>query len=151
MSRRFKDRGHDCLGPRDFHCIVTTHGELQRVTVPPGAPNIATSYADHGPARISRAAPPLQNPNVQNSERLHGKGCWPHPRVRSLSRGGAGGHSRCPEDRVPPLTSSKSRRARMPACPVALAPVSRLRRAPEPLHASWLQLLPLGLCKTPCI
>jgi hypothetical protein len=38
-----------------------------------------------------------------------GKGCWPHPRVRSLSRGGPGGHCRYPKDRVTPHTSIKSR------------------------------------------
>jgi hypothetical protein len=38
-----------------------------------------------------------------------GKGCWPHRWIRSLSRGGPGGHCRYPEDRVPPCTSFKSR------------------------------------------
>jgi hypothetical protein len=37
------------------------------------------------------------------------KGCWPHPRVHSLSRGGSGDHCRYPEDRVPPRTIINSR------------------------------------------
>jgi hypothetical protein len=94
---------------RDFRCTVTAHGELQRVTVPLGAPNIATSHVNHGPLRIRRTAPLLRNSNVQSSERLHGEGCWPHPRVRSLSRGGPKSHCRYPEDQVPPCTSSKSK------------------------------------------
>jgi hypothetical protein len=80
-----------------------------------------------------------------------GKGCWSHPRVRSLSRSGPGGHCRYPEDRVPPRTSSnsrqKTRRARMPTCPKAQGPpcVPRLRAAPgppcvpvAPAPVSWL-------------
>jgi hypothetical protein len=43
-----------------------------------------------------------------------GKGCWPHPWVHSLSRGGPGGHCRYPEDRVPPRTSIKSRQCLLP-------------------------------------
>jgi hypothetical protein len=70
-----QSRGHDCLGPHDFHCAVTAQEELWRVTVPPGAPNIATSCADRGPSRICHAAPPPRNPNVQNSGGLHGKEC----------------------------------------------------------------------------
>jgi hypothetical protein len=116
-----RSHGHDCLGPRDFRCAVTAQGELRRVTVLPGTLSIAMSHADHGPPRICHATPPPRNPNVQNSERLHGKGCWPHPRVHSLSRGGPGGHCRNPEDRIPPRTSSKSRRktrrAHMPRVP----------------------------------
>jgi hypothetical protein len=64
VSRRFGDRGHDCLGPCDISYVVIAHGELQRVTVPPGTPNITTSRMNRGPPRICRAAPPLQNPNV---------------------------------------------------------------------------------------
>jgi hypothetical protein len=79
------------------------------VTVPPGAPNIATSCANHGSPRINRVAPSLRNPNVQDSERLHGKGCWHHPRVHRLSRDGPEGHCRYPKDRVPPRTNSKLR------------------------------------------
>jgi hypothetical protein len=102
------------------------------VMVPPGTSNIATSRVDRGLSRICHAAPPPQNPNVQNSERLHGKGCWPHPRVRSLFRGGPGGHCRYPEDWIPPCTSSKSRQkirwVHMTAC--STTPVSWHRVAP---------------------
>jgi hypothetical protein len=59
---------------------------------------------------VGRATLPLQNNKVQNSEKRRGKRCWPHPQVRCLSRGGLGGHCRYPADRVPPHTSSKSRR-----------------------------------------
>jgi hypothetical protein len=104
-----RSRGHDCIGPYDFHCTVIAQGELWRVTVPPAALNIATSHVDHGPPHICHAAPPLKNINVQNSGRLHGKGCWPHPWVCSLSRGGPGGHCRYPEDWVSPCRSSESR------------------------------------------
>jgi hypothetical protein len=79
------------------------------VTVPPGALSVATTRADRGPPRIRRAAPRLQNPNVQNSERLHEEGCWSHPWVHNLSWGGPGGHYRYPEDRIPPRRSSKSK------------------------------------------
>jgi hypothetical protein len=58
-SHRFRDHGHDCLGTRDFRCAIIAHGELQRVMVPPGAPNITTSRMDRGPPRIYRAAPLL--------------------------------------------------------------------------------------------
>jgi hypothetical protein len=108
-SHQFGDCGHDCLRPRDFCCAVTAHVKLRCVTVPPGASNITTSCVNHGLPRINRAAPSLQNSNIQDTERLHGKGCWPHPRARSLSWGGPGGHCRYPKDRVPPRTSSKSR------------------------------------------
>jgi hypothetical protein len=37
--------GHDCLGPRDFYCVVTTQGELRHVTVLLGALNITMSHA----------------------------------------------------------------------------------------------------------
>jgi hypothetical protein len=47
------------------------------VTVLPGALNIATSHADRAPPCIYRATPPLRNPNVQNSERLHEKDVGP--------------------------------------------------------------------------
>jgi hypothetical protein len=43
------------------------------------------------------------------------KGCWPHPWVRSLSRGGPGVHCRYPEDRVPLRTSFKSRQRLLPS------------------------------------
>jgi hypothetical protein len=89
-SHRFGDRGHDCLGPCDFRYIVTAHGELRCMTVPPGAPNIATSRANRGSPHINCATPPHRNPNIQDSERLHEKGCWPHPRIHSLSRSGPG-------------------------------------------------------------
>jgi hypothetical protein len=104
-----RDHGHDCLRPRDFLCAVTAHGELQRVMVPPGAPNIATSRVNHRPPRVRRTAPPLQNPNVQSSERLHWEGCWSHPRVHSLSQDGPWDHCWYPKDRIPLRTSSKSK------------------------------------------
>jgi hypothetical protein len=47
-SRRFGNRGHDCLTPYDFCCIVTAHKELQRVTVPPGALSVTASRANRG-------------------------------------------------------------------------------------------------------
>jgi hypothetical protein len=79
------------------------------MTVLPGAPNITTTRANRGPPRIRRTAEPLQNPNVQSSERLHGEGCWPHLWVHSLSWGGPGGHCRYLKDRVPPRISFKSK------------------------------------------
>jgi hypothetical protein len=116
------------------------------VTVPSGTSNIATSRTIHGSPHFNRAAPPLRNRNVPGSERLLGKGCWPHPRVRSLSRGGPGGQCRYPEDRVPPHTSSKSRqkirRAHMPTCPMAPDPASRLGVAVGPSRVPVT--LPLG-------
>jgi hypothetical protein len=36
------------------------------------------------------------------------KMCWPHLRVRSLSRGGPEGHCQYPIDRVPPRTGFKT-------------------------------------------
>jgi hypothetical protein len=51
-SCRFGNRGHDCLGPRDFHDAVTAHGELQCVMVLPGAQSITTSRAYRGPPRV---------------------------------------------------------------------------------------------------
>jgi hypothetical protein len=124
-----QNHGHDCLEPRDFCCALTAQGELRRVMVPPSDPNIATSRVDRGPPCICHATPPLRNPNVQCSERLYGKGCWSHPRVHNLSRGGSGGHCRYLEDQVPPRTSfesrQKTRRMHMPACLVALAPASQ--------------------------
>jgi hypothetical protein len=51
-SRRFRNHGHDCLGPRDFCCAVTAHGELQRVIVPQGVPSITTSHADRVSSRV---------------------------------------------------------------------------------------------------
>jgi hypothetical protein len=148
VSHQFRDRGFDCLRPHDFCCAITMHGELWRVTVPPGAPNITTSRANRGSPRINRAAPPHQNLNVQDSERLHGKGCWPHPRVRSFSRGGPGGHYRYPEDWVPPRTSSKSRqktgRGCVPTCPKArLSPPSSGQLRGHRV-SPWLRLLPQG-------
>jgi hypothetical protein len=69
-------------------------------------------------------------PTYKTQKGYTGKGCWPHPRVRSLSRSGTRGHCRYPEDRVPPRTSSKSRQrtrqARVPMCPEAPVPASRL-------------------------
>jgi hypothetical protein len=77
VYHQFRDHGHDCLGSRDFRCAVIAHGELQRVMVLPGAPNIATSCMNRGPPRICRTVSLLRNPNVQNIERLHKIGCWP--------------------------------------------------------------------------
>jgi hypothetical protein len=51
-SHRFENHGHDCLGPRDFRYVVTAHGELQHITVPPGASSITASHADRGPPHI---------------------------------------------------------------------------------------------------
>jgi hypothetical protein len=136
-----RSRGYDWLVPRDFRCAVTAQGELRRVTVPPGTPNIAMSHADRGPPRVCHPAPLLRDLNVQNSVRLHGKGCWPHPRVHSLSRGGPEGHCRYPEDRVPPCTSYESRRKTRWAC-VSRGSGSRLpaQGAPEPPRAPWPRL-----------
>jgi hypothetical protein len=50
-----------------------------------------------------------ESQRIKTQKGCAGKGCWPHPRVRSLSWGGPGGHCRYPEDRVPPRTSIKSR------------------------------------------
>jgi hypothetical protein len=104
-----QSRGHDCLGPRDFCYALTAQGESWCVMVPPCAPNITMSHADRGLPCICHAPPSPRNPNVQNLERPHGKGCWPHPRVRSLSRCGPGGHCWYLEDRIHPCTTSKSR------------------------------------------
>jgi hypothetical protein len=55
---------------------------------------------------------------------------------------------RYPEDRVPPCTSSKSRRkirrVHMPTCPVALAPASPLRGAPKLPRCPGSRLLARG-------
>jgi hypothetical protein len=59
------------------------------------------------------------------------KGYWPHLWVHSLSRGGPGGHCRYPVDRVPPHTSSKSRRGK--AC---------IRTPPQ---GPQLRILPPGM------
>jgi hypothetical protein len=78
----------------------------------------------------------LESQHIKTQKGYTGTGCWPHPWVRSLSRGGPEGHCRYPEDRVPPRTSSKSRqktrRVRVATCPKALAPASRLGVAPGP-------------------
>jgi hypothetical protein len=67
-----------------------------------------------------------------------GKGCWPHPRVRSLSQGSLGGHCRYPEDRVPRVqASSQDNGSRLPdegsseaaTCPHGLGSCSRLGAA----------------------
>jgi hypothetical protein len=50
-----------------------------------------------------------ESQRIKTQKGCVGKGCWPDPRIRSLSRGGPGGHCRYPEDRVPPRTSIKSR------------------------------------------
>jgi hypothetical protein len=56
-----------------------------------------------------RDALSLQLP-IQKFRKMGGeKMCWPHLRVRSVSRGGPGGHCRYPADRIPPHTSFKSR------------------------------------------
>jgi hypothetical protein len=154
-SRWFGNRGHDCLGPRDFRCTVTAHGELQRMTV-----------GCH--VSVNGATLPLRNNKVQSSEKQHGEICWPDPRVRCLSRGGPGGHCRYPEDRVPPYTNSKSRQrtrrglthahvfcgsssyllaqgsSGTATCPMALAPASWPRAALQPPRVPWLQLWPPG-------
>jgi hypothetical protein len=52
MSRRFGNHGHDCLGPYDSHCVITSHWELLRVTVPSGAPCTVASHVDRGPPRV---------------------------------------------------------------------------------------------------
>jgi hypothetical protein len=51
-SRRFRNRGHDCLGPHDSHRAVTTRWELLREMVSSGALYTAASCADHGPLRV---------------------------------------------------------------------------------------------------
>jgi hypothetical protein len=51
----------------------------------------------------------LEFQHIKTQKGYAGKGCWPHPWVHSLSRGGPGGHCRYPEDRVPLRTSFKSR------------------------------------------
>jgi hypothetical protein len=51
-SRRFRNRGHDCLGPHDSRRAVTTRWELLREMVSSGALYTAASCADHGPLRI---------------------------------------------------------------------------------------------------
>jgi hypothetical protein len=107
-----------------------------------------------------------------------GKGCWPHPQVRSLSRGGPGGHCRYPEDRVPPHTSFKSRQwlpppgwgqlwgchvsprlrlgaaPRPPRAPAALTPASRPGPAMGPPHVTWAPASTFWLKaapKLPCV
>jgi hypothetical protein len=76
VSRRFRNCGHDCLGPRDFRNTVTAKVELQCMSVPPGA------LASQRPAQImgchaslSRAALPLRNHKVQTSEEQREKRC----------------------------------------------------------------------------
>jgi hypothetical protein len=59
VSHRFRDHGHNCLGPRDFHYAITAHEELWRMTDPPGTPNIATCRVNRGSPRINRVAPSL--------------------------------------------------------------------------------------------
>jgi hypothetical protein len=81
-----------------------------------------------------------ESQRIKTEKGCAGKGCWPHPRVRSLSWGGPRGHCRYPEDRVPPRTSIKSRQRLpppklgaapgLPCVPVAPAPASRLKTAP---------------------
>jgi hypothetical protein len=96
-----------------------------------------------------------ESQHIKTQKGYAGKGCWPHPRVRSLSWGGPGGHCRYPEDRVPPRTSIKSRQRlpppapdlRPPCVPAAPAPDSRqhrgrhvpprLRAASGPPHVTW--------------
>jgi hypothetical protein len=51
-SHRFKNCGHDCLCPRDFHGAITVHGELRHVKVSSGTPSITVSCANRGPPRV---------------------------------------------------------------------------------------------------
>jgi hypothetical protein len=55
-----------------------------------------------------RGTLPLQeNESTRSDEAIWRKICWLHLRVRSLSRGGTGGHCRHPADRVPLYACSK--------------------------------------------
>jgi hypothetical protein len=102
---------------------------------------------------------------------------WPHLRIRSLSRGGSGGHCRYPADWVPLHTSFKSRQVAghaptwrhvlcstescLPAkvgygaamCAVASDPASLIGMAPAPSRVPWLWTPPPyrgGLWCTTC-
>jgi hypothetical protein len=108
---QFGDRGHDYLGPRDFCCAVTAHEELRRVTVPRASQRPCESWvATYQPCCTTAS----ESQHINTQKGCTGKGCWPHPRVRSLSRGGPEGHCRYPEDRIPPHISIKSRQRLLP-------------------------------------
>jgi hypothetical protein len=108
---QFGDRGHDYLGPRDFCCAVTAHEELRRVTVPRASQRPCESWvATYQPCCTTAS----ESQHIKTQKGCTGKGCWPHPRVRSLSRGGPEGHCRYPEDRIPPHISIKSTQRLLP-------------------------------------
>jgi hypothetical protein len=74
------------------------------------------SSIDGGRSRIcssgtSRGGPLSTSSTTKKIQKRYAgkKICWPHLRVRCLSRGGSGGHCQYPADPVPPRTSSKSR------------------------------------------
>jgi hypothetical protein len=83
-----------------------THEELRRVTVPRASQRPRESWvATYRPCCTAAS----ESQRIKTQKGCAGKGCWPHPWVRSLSRGGPGGHCRYPEDRIPSHTSIKSR------------------------------------------
>jgi hypothetical protein len=126
---QFRDRGHDYLGPRDLCCAVTAHEELRRVAVPRASQRPRESWVTTYQPCCTTAS---ESQHINTQKGCAGKGCWPHPRVRSLSRGGPEGHCRYPEDRIPPAykhqvktTASASRLGvapRPPCVPVAPPP-----------------------------
>jgi hypothetical protein len=87
----FGNRSGECLGTHDAHYVVT----LQSCTV--------TCSMCQGHTTASTVHVEFQKNQARK------KICWPHLRVRSLSKGGPGGHCRYPAERVPPYTSFKSR------------------------------------------
>jgi hypothetical protein len=117
------------------------------VTVPRASQRLRESWdAMHQP----RCTTASESQHIKTQKGYAGKGCWPHPRVRILSRGGSGSHCRYPKDRVPPRTSFKSRQ-RLHASQLRVAlRLSRVpaAQAPAPISgqlrgrhvSSWLRL-----------
>jgi hypothetical protein len=100
------------------------------VTVLPGALNIAMSHADRAPPCIYRATPPLRNPNVQNSERLHEKDVGPTRGFTASPGVGSGATVDTLKTRYPCVQAlSQDERQDRRVC--------RLRGAPELPRASW--------------
>jgi hypothetical protein len=129
--------------PCNFHCVVTAHEELRRVTVPRASQCPRESWvATYQPCCTTAS----KSQHIKIQKGCAGKGCWPHPQVRSLSWGGPGAHCRYPEDRVPRVqASSQDNGSRLPAkgsseaamCPRGSGSRSRLGAAPGPLCVTW--------------
>jgi hypothetical protein len=148
----FGNQGHDYLGPRDFCCVVTTHGELLREMVPSGTPCTAASHADRGSPRVcwQGRTTALKYQGTKFRKAAREKDVGPTHGFTASPKVGPGATIDTLQTGFPCIQAlswdeGQDVRSCTPVCLVTLAPDSWLGAAPGPPCVPWLQLPPVGL------